>query len=324
MICEITKKIKYDNALIVCDKNVGRIYRKVIDSQINFHTINGAGEKIKSHDCVTTLYETFSENSITRKSLIIAIGGGTVGDVVGFSASTYMRGINVVHVPTTLLSMVDSSIGGKTAINFNGIKNLIGSFHEANMTYINFNFLKSLKDDDFNDGIAEIIKYGLGFDKSIFNSLLKNKLSQKKLNQNTVDVIKKCIAIKKRIVKNDLFETGERKKLNLGHTFGHAIEKISNGKISHGKAVASGLLISLKVSNYFGYDVDGILKKTEELVKKYGLCIESIDIKKLLPAVKTDKKRNADSIDFILIKQLGECEIKKIEIKLLEKILRYV
>lgn len=241
----------YDEVLIISDENVyfhqGNEFIKNINAKIVYEYIVLAGEESKSLEVYEKIINYCKKINLSRKSLIIALGGGVVGDLAGFVASTYMRGIDVVQVPTSLLAQVDSSIGGKTAINLGNIKNIIGSFYQPKLTYINIDSLKTLPYEEFIDGMAEVIKYGVIYDYNILNYLIENK--DYILNRESdylYYIVKRCAQIKAEVVERDEKESGLRKILNFGHTFGHGVEKLL--EISHGKAVSIGMSMAFKLA----------------------------------------------------------------------------
>ena len=239
--------IKGDKIAIITDKNVEKLYLNTVkeifsDYSVYTYTVDG-GEDSKSLSCYFSLLEFLAEKGFKRSDTIIALGGGVIGDLAGFTASTYMRGINLIMLPTTLLSMVDSSVGGKTAVNMPSGKNLVGSFYQPSLVYISTEFLKTLPSREVLSGMGEIVKYS--FIGSGFNlDDIKNGI--------TANLICKCVDIKRQIVENDEKESGERKLLNLGHTVGHAIEKIENYNLSHGECVLKGLYYALEISKKLG------------------------------------------------------------------------
>ncbi|MFA5658512.1 MAG: 3-dehydroquinate synthase, partial [Oscillospiraceae bacterium] len=239
----IAKKVKGKKAVIVTDDIVSDLYAKSVALSLNEQGVKTDifvfenGEHSKSHEILIKLYDYLSEKQMTRSDFLVALGGGVVGDLTGFAAATYLRGLEVVQLPTTLLAMTDSSIGGKTAVNIKSGKNLVGAFKQPACVICDTNTLKTLSDEIFTDGMSEVIKYGMIKDAALFE-LLNKKADDTDIEQ----VILKCAEIKKTVVESDEFDKGERMLLNFGHTLGHAIEKYYNyNGISHGKAVAVGM-----------------------------------------------------------------------------------
>lgn len=259
------------------------------------------GEEFKSLNTAEKIWKKLIEIGFTRKSLIIGLGGGVVTDLAAFVASTFMRGTYLGLIPTTLLAQVDAAIGGKTGINFEG-KNIIGTFYLPNFVLIDPKILKTLPKIEILNGFGEIVKYGI-LDRNVFNKL--NSLK----NPNE-ELIKECVNVKLRIVKEDLRERGKRRVLNLGHTVGHAIEKVSGYRIKHGFAVSIGLmasaLIAEKINGFDSAIVERLLEKFE-LPKKHDL-----DSKKLLKAMKSDKKSWYGKLTFVLPKEIGKVSIENV------------
>lgn len=272
------------------------------------------GEESKSAENFIKIQEFCAENSITRTDLFVALGGGVTGDLTGFVASTYLRGVDFLQIPTTVLSMVDSSVGGKTAINLNAGKNLCGAFYQPIAVFADCETLKTLPDETFNEGCAEIIKYGMILDADFLTFLKDNDI-----RENIEYVIKRCVEIKRDIVSRDEFEKGERKLLNFGHTIGHAIEKCSNLTISHGNAVAMGMVIATKGAFELGLSYDDYSDVLLPILKKNNLpttCEFSAD--ELYKASLTDKKRSHNVISLIVPEEYGLCKIHKIEVSQLK------
>lgn len=304
--------------LIITDDNVWNLYKNWVDkffSGINFDIfVIKNGEKSKSLETYAKIVSFMLQNDYSREDKIIAFGGGVVGDISGFVASTYMRGIEYIQLPTTLLSSVDSSVGGKTGINFEGAKNILGSFKQPKAVFCDLNFLNSLDENIFDEGIAEIIKYAILFDRNMLQSLANKKLQ--KDDDILIDIVKKSIEYKAHIVENDEFDKGERKKLNLGHTVAHSIERLSDNSISHGFAVAIGINFIAKLSNTLGYlqdeNLDLIVKALE--INGFDCNINFLAEDIYLESI-NDKKRYDNFIEIILIADIENCFIKKVNLK---------
>jgi len=288
---------------------------KEYSSNVYLLSIPG-GDKTKDIVHLNELIENILSFEIDRESLIIAFGGGVVGDIAGFVSAIILRGINFVQVPTTLLSQVDSSIGGKTGINSKIGKNLIGAFHQPLAVISDMNILKSLPEREFNAGLAEVIKYGLIKDISFFEWLEKEYKHIIKLNQLKLQtIVTKSCEIKAEIVKNDEKEKGERALLNLGHTFAHAIEYFGNhdGRIIHGEAVSIGICLAFKFSYFLGFCKEEDLKRVTNLFEKFNLPTSFYNFKnlslsstKLIERFKFDKKNKQNQLTFILNKGIGK------------------
>ena len=264
-----------------------------------------AGEQFKNAAVYLDLLYFLADNQITRTDLIIALGGGVVGDMAGFAAATYMRGIPFIQVPTTLLSAVDSSIGGKTAIDLPVGKNLVGAFYQPRLVLCDTDCLTTLPEDIFRDGCAEVIKYGVLYDPDLFTHLAEHGL-----DFDREMVISRCVELKRNVVAEDEFDTGSRMKLNLGHTIGHGAEVQSHFEISHGKAVAIGMAIVSRASNC--PDSNRICS----LLAKFDLpCSCSYSANTLAQVAFSDKKRTGSSIYLILPHRIGNCSVTSIPVK---------
>jgi 3-dehydroquinate synthase/shikimate kinase/3-dehydroquinate synthase len=319
---------------VILDKNVGQIYGQSIKKVINniaikkFYLTLASSEKIKSFGFVNQIIQKLYEEGFGRDTLLIAIGGGTIGDLAGFIASTYMRGISLIHIPTTLLSAVDSSIGGKTGINFQEAKNLIGTFYHPEMVLIDPNFIKSLPEEELISGFGEVIKYSFLTDKKFYSTLLSDyKLLMKKDNNFLNKIIYKSVRIKSAVVSKDEKEvTGLRKILNFGHTFAHAFESHSSYKLSHGKAVISGMVSALILSFQKKLIDENQLNYMLQLPMKFQsrVNLKRLNSESILNSMAHDKKNKDGKIQFVMIKNFGEilvdvCVDKKSVLKSLEK-----
>ncbi len=305
----------YENILVVIDKNVFNHFEKTIknsllkiSNQIQFYILK-PGEKSKSFSELKKIHSFLLEKNFGRDSLIIAIGGGVTGDLVGFAASTFLRGVDLVHIPTTLLAAVDSSIGGKTGINFNNKKNMIGAFYQPEKVIIDMEFLYTLPKNEINSGVGEIIKYAFLADDDFYN-FTKNNLH--KIFKKDSDVLQKIIyksaGIKASVVSQDEKESGLRKILNLGHTFAHAFESDLNFKIKHGEAVIAGIISSLYLSEKINIIDKNKLAKFLELPSQIKLSkkLNSMNMENLFEIMKMDKKNRKGKIKFVLVSDIGE------------------
>ena len=263
-----------------------------------------------------SIHEQLNKNNIDKSSLIIALGGGSIGDLVGFIASTYHRGVSYIQIPTTLLSMIDSSIGGKTGLDLNYGKNLIGSFHHPEAVFIDTVFLKTLGLKELHSGVFEIIKYGIAFDSKLFYFIRdnKNNLFEKNiLNQ----IIEWCCKIKTNIIMKDERDSGIRNKLNFGHTIGHAVESLY--KIRHGEAIGIGMIYAANLSKKINSLSENKHTDIIDLINFFNPPILDIDIDDILEIMKNDKKRIDDKYNFILLNDIGSSyisdEIKRSQLK---------
>lgn len=311
-------ELGFTRVCVVSDSNVWPLYgQHVLDSLevagiAHSHYLIPAGEHSKNPENLLKLLEHLAEHGITRSDCVIALGGGVVGDLSGFAAAIYMRGIPYIQVPTTLLAAVDSSVGGKTAIDLPGGKNLAGAFWQPAMVLCDTDTLASLPRDVFLDGCGEVIKYAVLFDPELF-ALLENQ----RTCFDPVDVILRCVRLKRDVVAADEFDRGQRMLLNLGHTFGHAIEVCSNYSVSHGKAVALGIVMAARSSDCMDS------QRITGLLKSFDLPTHTdIPADALFDAMLADKKRSADSISLILPERIGKCSICPIPISRLKSMIQ--
>ncbi len=308
-----------EKTVVITDTNVSRHYQKdfppceVIEIK--------SGEKIKTLETVKEIYQRLTEIEADRSSFIVGIGGGVVCDIAGFVASTYMRGVRFGFVSTTLLSQVDASVGGKNGVNLGGYKNMVGVFNQPEFVICDLNLLKTLPGKDLLSGFAEIVKHAIIGDPELFSYLEENyerglSLDTKVINRLVCD----SIVIKSSIVNRDEKETGERRKLNFGHTFGHAIEKTTGA--SHGEAISAGMVIASVLSNKRGSLSSEDTEKIEGLLEKLKLPTRlPFDLETVLDALRKDKKKNGDSINFVLLRAIGHAVVEKISIKELETVI---
>lgn len=311
-IKEISKAKK---VCLISDTNVYPIYKdKVIKSleENGFKVIKyvfEAGESSKTIQTVTKMVEFMAENALTRNDLVVALGGGVCGDMAGFAASIYLRGIEFVQIPTSLLAQVDSSVGGKTAVDLPQGKNLCGAFHQPCLVLIDPDTLKTLTPKYFSDGMAEAIKMGCIKSASLFE-----KIEKEDAKEIIEDIIYECVSLKATVVENDEKEKGERALLNFGHTAGHAIEKLHNfTTISHGESVGIGMVIVTKASEANGITEKGTADRIIKVLEKYNLKTEDTNsLKDIITAMNSDKKRTGTAINFILLYSIGESFINPI------------
>ncbi len=272
------------------------------------------GEASKNLDTVKDLYEKLIQYKFDRKDLLIALGGGVTGDLTGFAAATFLRGIDFIQIPTTLLSQVDSSIGGKTGVDFHAYKNMVGAFHMPKLVYINVNTLSTLPDREFNCGLGEIIKHGLIKSKNYLDFIKENR---EKIKNRVPEILKELIygscMIKKAVVERDPKEQGERAMLNFGHTLGHAIEKKMDFSMLHGECVALGSITALFISYQMGRITKEEYEENRKLIEwfDYPSLPDNIIPSELVEITKVDKKMENGYIKFIILKEIGEAEIVK-------------
>ncbi len=307
---------------IVTDKTVYSLYGETLkqnllqnDLEIEFIVLE-PGEKTKSIENLSILLSRFAQFKLTRKDLIIAFGGGVIGDLTGFAASCYMRGVKFVQIPTTLLSQVDSSVGGKTAVNLKEGKNLVGAFWQPKQVIIDTDVLDTLNDREFASGMAEVIKYGAIFSAEFFK-LLQQHNSRQSIKQIMPQIIENCCNLKRIVVEKDEKDTGERMLLNFGHTFGHTIETLGNyTDYTHGEAVAIGMCIACQYGEMLKITKAGTTDEVKKLCLDFMLpCNDEIPYNKITPLVSIDKKAENSNVNLILINEIGESIIKLYSLK---------
>jgi 3-dehydroquinate synthase len=279
------------------------------------------GEQQKTLKTVDAIYERFLEWELDRSSTIVGVGGGMVCDITGFAASTYLRGIPFGFVPTTLLAMVDASVGGKNGVNYHGYKNLVGTINQPEFVLCDFGFLKTLPYNELKNGIAEAIKSALIADEALFNYIEDNKEEIYLLNNDAIQrVVLDSLNVKISIVSRDETEKGERRKLNFGHTIGHAIEKTKGSH--HGEAVSIGMNIGARLSEKKGTLTGKDVKKIETLLSYFQLPTKyESEQKAIMDAICKDKKREGENIHFVLLNGIGNSRIEKIKIDKLQEVL---
>ncbi|MBS7008177.1 3-dehydroquinate synthase [Anaerostipes sp.] len=268
-----------------------------------------AGEAHKQLKTIEHLYEQLIRNHFDRKDLIVALGGGVVGDMAGFAAATYLRGIDFIQVPTTLLSQVDSSIGGKTGVDFIQYKNMVGAFHQPKLVYINVNTLKTLPEREFSSGMAEVIKHGLIKDREYYHWIRSHKSEILSKDPGILTkMIKKSCDIKRQVVEADPKEQGERALLNFGHTLGHAVETLMDFSLLHGECVAIGCRLALKLSEKRGMISAEETKEAGALFDDFHLDqrFDRLTPEQIIETTKSDKKMSGGHIRFILLRNIGE------------------
>lgn len=303
---------------IVCDSNtsthcLNEVVEHVKDYAREVQTFTfPAGEEFKTLDTVKQLYEQLILSKFDRGDMIVALGGGVVGDLSGYTAATYLRGIDFIQMPTSLLSMVDSSIGGKTGVDFNSYKNMVGAFYQPKSVYINISCLKTLPRREYCSGFGEVIKYGLITDKAFYEWLKENadKLLTYDAEAIQTMVYRSCYN-KQLVVEEDPTEQGVRALLNLGHTIGHAIEKLMNFSLLHGECVAIGTIASAYLSYKRGYITEEEFVDIKNTMKVFELpiSITGLNPNAILEATKNDKKMLGGKIKFILLKEMGHAII---------------
>lgn len=295
-------KAHYDNGgFIVVDRNVAELYPSLLPKDRVF--VFDASEENKTLESVKEILKWLGDSGALRDSSLMAIGGGITGDTAAFAAAVYMRGIKVIQMPTTLLSMVDSSVGGKTGVNFYGIKNNIGAFHQPSEVIIDTNFLKTLSNDEFLNGFAESLKIAAVADKDFFDFLKNNKQSIITRDSDIMEEVIRCsCALKASIVEADEKESGKRKLLNFGHTIAHAIETDSHHKVHHGYAVAMGMMYETEYAYKKGIADNDVYKAIKDILMLYGYSLEykPQDREIFIAALAKDKKAAKSGLSLAL------------------------
>jgi 3-dehydroquinate synthase len=313
------------NPIVVTDENVAKSYAKSVMESLERAGFAPkvitvlAGEAYKNLETIQKLWHAFLEQGLDRQSTVIALGGGVIGDIAGFTASTYMRGIHWVCVPTSLLSMVDASLGGKTGIDLPEGKNLIGSFYPPKLVLADPQVLRTLPEPEFISGLAEVVKHGIIADPELFDlcarglDCIKDQLEQ---------TVRQAMAVKIRIIEEDPYEKGYRAALNLGHTVGHSIELVSNFQLRHGEAVAIGMVAEAKLAEDLAVAGKGLSDRIQTVLSALGLPVqipEELPREEILRAMRVDKKKNAKAIRFALPVEIGKVEL--VDVRDLESVL---
>lgn len=297
---------------IVTDSIVAPLYldkvKRAIKEDASSYIIP-AGEASKSLDTCAKIYDFLAKNEFSRTDVLIALGGGVCGDVTGFVASTFLRGIPFCSIPTTLLAQVDSSIGGKCGVNIPSGKNLVGSFYQPSGVIIDYDYLKTLGGGEFGDGLAEVIKYGFIYDREVYELALSD------LKRNLPKIIFRCVEIKKEVVEADEFDHGIRMILNFGHTIGHAIEKLGGyGKYSHGRAVSIGMAMAARLSEKAGVAKAGLSGEVIGALEKLNLPTRcEYTAEQIAPVILNDKKIKGGKLNFILLEEIGKAVMHAVD-----------
>ena len=307
----VTSLGKVKSVCIVSESNVWPLYGQTVTASLEkacFEVnkfVFPAGEEYKNGQTYLELLNHLAQSKMTRTDLIVALGGGVVGDLAGVAAATYLRGIRFIQVPTTLLAAVDSSVGGKTAIDLPAGKNLAGAFYQPSMVICDLDCMRSLPEDIFRDGCAEVIKYGVLYDPALFSHLMEYGL-----NFDREYVIRRCVELKRDVVAEDEFDTGLRMKLNLGHTIGHGVEALSQYEVSHGKAVAIGMSIVTRAACALGICDEMTRNRIIRILEAFGLPSSCrYDAEHLFHCALSDKKRSGGTVNLIIPERIGCCRI---------------
>lgn len=312
----IKNVLKCKKICLISDTNVNPLYGDKVKGLLAaegydvYTYIFKAGEASKNTATVINMVEFMAENELTREDGVVALGGGVCGDMAGFAAAIYLRGIQFVQIPTTLLSQVDSSVGGKTAVDLPQGKNLCGAFHQPSLVIIDSDVLDTLPSHFFSDGMGEVIKYGCIKSRTLFD-----KLAAGDIRESIDDVIYDCLDIKRQVVEKDEKEHGERALLNFGHTCGHAIEKLWNFEtVSHGEAVGIGMVMISRVGETMGITESGTADMLISVLEKYNLKTEDThSMSEIVSAMRADKKRTGKGIKFVMLNKIGDSFVKPID-----------
>jgi 3-dehydroquinate synthase len=310
-------------AAIVTDDIVAPLYAQRLEQTLSQNKtrivryVIPNGEASKSAEQLVSLVNFLAKEKLSRADTVIALGGGVVGDLAGFAAAVYMRGVGFIQIPTTLLAAVDSSVGGKTAVNLEAGKNLAGAFYQPDAVLCDISLLSTLKPEVFRDGCAEVIKYAVLADSELFKSF------EKPIKDRLEDVIARCVEIKRDIVAEDEFEKSVRKFLNFGHTIGHAIELLSGYEITHGSAVAAGMAIVTRAAAQMKICDDSCRQGVIKTLKLYNLPVNTTyDAASLANACLSDKKRDGGKVTMIFPEKIGKCIMKEVKVEELENVIR--
>ena len=314
---EVAEKFCRGKIALITDDNVEKLYAAAVMKSLKDYDVVKfvieAGEKSKNGENFLSLVNGLAEHGFQRRDAVLALGGGVVGDLAGFTASAYMRGITLVAVPTSLLAAVDSSVGGKTAIDLPAGKNLCGSFYQPSAVYINTDCFGTLPQKEKKNGLGEVVKY----------ALLDRRVTPESIINGAVErLVYECLSVKRDVVQADEFEGGKRMILNLGHTVGHAVEKLAAYTLSHGECVAKGLAAAIAVSRtLYGLSDETVAKMREVLnVCDFDLSL-GFGADEISDCISRDKKSEGDEVNFVALKGIGEPRIEKIKINKLRKIL---
>lgn len=302
---------------VVTDSTVGPLYAQRVCASlqaagfaVQMYTFP-AGERSKNLATYGDILEFFARHRLTRSDVVIALGGGVTGDMAGFAAATYQRGVDYIQMPTTLLAAADSSVGGKTAVDLGAGKNLAGAFWQPKMVICDTDTFHTLPEDTFADGVAETVKHGLIADADFFRFLMSEDI-----RGHIDDVVRRNVEIKAAVVNEDEFERGRRKILNFGHTLGHAVEKCSGFTITHGHAVAIGMVMASRAAEKMGFSPAGILDTVLACNRRFGLPTDCpYTAQEVYATATSDKKRSGGSIDVVVLKEIGRAETVRLDME---------
>lgn len=307
---------KYSKIAIITDDKVGPIYAENLMDALSSLKIECLsyefpnGEVNKNYESINGMYDFLISNRYDRKALLIALGGGVVGDMVGFCAATYMRGIDFIQAPTSLLAQVDSSVGGKTGIDFNGYKNIVGAFYQPELVYVNTQTLKTLDREQFASGMGEALKHGMIMDASYLDRMIEDSEAVKSLDHEAIaKLVGRSCQIKAAVVSEDEKEHGLRAILNFGHTIGHAVERLMDFKLGHGQCVALGMVASSHIAMNLGNLTSEEVSRVVEVIELYELpvTVSGLTVDQVYDELFYDKKTQHNIINIVLLDGLGTC-----------------
>lgn len=326
----ITQVFSGQKVMFISDDNVFPLYGEDLKKSLSGHfecheLILPHGESTKAFKTLPAIYSALLSARLTRSDLIIALGGGVIGDLAGFAAATYLRGVNFIQIPTSLLAQVDSSVGGKVAVDLPQGKNLVGAFYQPKLVLIDPLVLDTLEERFINDGMGEVVKYGCIRDAKLFQTL-ESHSSFEDLKEELPDIILSCVDIKRTIVEHDQFDTGERLLLNFGHTLAHTIEQYYHyEKISHGEAVAIGMYQITKLSEEQCLTAPGNADRILKLLKQYQLPYEcGLPLSELTDAIELDKKNLNSRLNLVLLREIGNSYVHPATIDFFKRNLRTI
>ena len=326
----IAEVYQVSKIMIISDDRVYSYYGEALKKNLSekyecAETVIPHGEPSKAFETLPGVYSSLLEAKISRSDLVIALGGGVIGDLAGFAASSYLRGVRLVQIPTSLLAQVDSSVGGKVAVDLPEGKNLVGAFYQPSLVLIDPLVLNTLKERFINDGMGEVIKYGCIKDADLF-STLESHNSFEDLKEELPAIITRCVDIKRMVVENDQFDTGERMLLNFGHTLAHTIEQhFHYQRESHGEAVAIGMYQITRIAEEKGLTPKGTAERIQKVLKTYGLPFEcGLTLGTLTEAIALDKKNLNGNLNVILLHEIGDSYIKATDIQFFAETARLV
>lgn len=310
------KAVKSCAAALITDDIVDALYGDIVEKSLSeagftvHKFVFPNGEQSKNLHVLGDILEYMAEEKITRGDIVVALGGGVTGDMAGFAAAVYARGIRFIQIPTTLLAAVDSSVGGKTAVDLKAAKNMAGAFCQPSLVLIDCDVLEKLSAELIGDGAAEIIKYGVLADAELFEQMRCGHLME-----HLEEIVEKCVTIKRDVVAEDEFDTGRRQTLNLGHTLGHAVEKNSDFTLTHGKGVAIGMTLIARAAWKKGFTETDLTPAIVEAAHAYGLPTETDDpAEQLVSAALVDKKRRGSEITLVVPRKIGQCDLVKVPV----------